>query len=212
MQKVTNSNFTHCFVEELFVVSKLRYGNTNTFFIRGTSGNLLIDTDYAGTIPAFFRAIKANNIKISDISYVLATHYYPDHIGLVSELMKQGVKLLLIDTQCAYVHFADKIFSKDKYLDYEPIDSFKATIVSCENSRKFLRGIGIAGEIISTTSHSEDSISLILDNGVCIVGDLEPIDYLEAYDENINLKIDWKLIMNYNPKIIYYAHANEKVL
>jgi len=52
---------------------KLKYGNTNTFFIRGTSGNLLIDTDYAGTLPAFYRAIKDYKIKISDITYVLAT-------------------------------------------------------------------------------------------------------------------------------------------
>ena len=37
---------------------KLKYGNTNTFFIRGMSGNLLVDTDYAGTLPAFYRAIK----------------------------------------------------------------------------------------------------------------------------------------------------------
>ena len=29
------------------------------------------------------------------------TYYHPDHIGLVSELMKQGVKLLVIDTQCS---------------------------------------------------------------------------------------------------------------
>ncbi len=35
------------------MVSKLKYGNTNTFFIHGISGNLLIDTDYAGTLPAF---------------------------------------------------------------------------------------------------------------------------------------------------------------
>lgn len=203
---------THCFMGKLFMVSKLRYGNTNTFFIRGTSGNLLIDTDYAGTMPAFFRAIKANSIKISDISYVLATHYHPDHIGLVSELMKQGVKLILIDTQCSHIHFADEIFSRDKHLSYEPIDSTEAMLVSCEDSRKFLGNIGIDGEIISTTSHSKDSISLILDNGVCLVGDLEPIDYLEAYDNNINLKTDWEIIMKYNPKIIYYAHANEKAL
>lgn len=45
----------------------------------------------------------------------------------------------------------------------------------------------IAGEIISTTSHFEDSISLVLDNSVCIVGDLEPIDYLDTYEENTKL-------------------------
>ena len=86
------------------MVRKLKYGNTNTFLVRGESGYLLVDTDYAGTLPAFYRAIKQYNIKVSDLSYILATHYHPDHIGLVSELMKQGVKLLVIDTQCSNIH------------------------------------------------------------------------------------------------------------
>lgn len=194
------------------MVTKLKYGNTNTFLIRGTGGNLLIDTDYAGTLSSFYRAIKEHGIKVSDIDYVLATHYHPDHIGLVSELMKQGVKLLLIDNQQSYIHFADEIFSRDKRFDYEPINADEATIISSEGSEKFLKSIGIEGEIISTTSHSEDSVSLVLDNGVCIVGDLEPIEYLGAYEGNERLRQDWELVMSYNPQIIYYAHANEKAL
>lgn len=194
------------------MVSKLRYGNTNTFLIRGKSGYLLIDTDYAGTIQAFYGAIKKYNIKVSDISYVLATHYHPDHIGLVSELMKQGVKLLVVDTQCSHIHYSDEIFSRDKRLNYETINEKGARVISCKESREFLKGIGIEGEIISTTSHSEDSISMVLDNGGCIVGDLEPIEYLGAYEQNVRLKEDWELVMSYNPKLIYYAHANEKVL
>ena len=47
--------------------TKLKYGNTNTFFIRGMRGNLLVDTDYAGTLPAFYKAIKEQEIKISDL-------------------------------------------------------------------------------------------------------------------------------------------------
>lgn len=194
------------------MVSKLRYGNTNTFLVQGENGYLLVDTDYAGTMPAFYRAIKKNNIKVNDILYVLATHYHPDHIGLVSELREQGVRLLVIDTQCSQIHYSDEIFSRDKRLIYKPIEEKDAIVISCQTSREFLNNIGIAGEIISTTSHSEDSISLILDNGICIVGDLEPIDYLDAYEENTNLKTDWELVMSYNPKHIYYAHANEKIL
>ena len=193
------------------MISKLRYGNTNTFFIQGTSGGLLIDTDFAGTLPAFYKAIKEHSIKISDISYILATHYHPDHIGLISELMKQGVKLLLINIQKSYIHFADEIFRRDKRLEYEPINIDNSVIINCKASREFLKNIGIEGEIISTPSHSKDSISLILDNGICFVGDLEPIEYLDAYDSNIKLKSDWDLVMSYNPKMIYYAHANEKI-
>ena len=46
------------------MVSKLRYGNTNTFLIQGERGYLLVDTDYAGTMPAFYGAIKKQNIKV----------------------------------------------------------------------------------------------------------------------------------------------------
>ena len=191
---------------------KLKYGNTNTFFIRGTSENLLVDTDYAGTLTAFYRAIKEQTIKISDITYILATHYHPDHIGLIGELINQGVKLLVIDTQYSYIHFADNIFSRDKRLAYEPIHMDNAIIINTEESRAFLRNIGIDGEIVATTSHSADSISLILDSGECFVGDLEPIEYLAAYDQNDRLNYDWELIMHYAPKKIYYAHANEKIL
>lgn len=194
------------------MVIKLKYGNTNTFFIRGIRGNLLIDTDYLGTLPLFYKEIKKYDIGLMDITYVLATHYHPDHIGLVSELMEQGVKLLLIDTQADYIHYSDEIFSREKYLQYVPINKESAILVKCGESRAFLHNMGIEGEILSTPSHSNDSISLLLDNGDCFVGDLEPMDYLDAYEENIELKKDWELIMRYNPQKIFYAHANERVL
>ena len=54
------------------MVSKLKYGNTNTFLIRGISGNLLVDTDYAGMLPLFYKEIKKHNIGLNDINYVLA--------------------------------------------------------------------------------------------------------------------------------------------
>lgn len=194
------------------MVSRLKYGNTNTFFIRGTSGNLLIDTDYAGTLPLFYKELKKNTIGSDDITYVLATHYHPDHIGLIGELMELGIKLLLLDTQIEYVHFSDEIFGRDKGAKYMPINEKEALFLKCEESRAFLHSMGIEGEILSTPSHSNDSISLVLDNGLCFVGDLEPIDYLAAYEKNTRLEDDWKLIMRYNPKIIFYAHANEKIL
>lgn len=184
----------------------LRYGSTNTVFLES---GMLIDTDYAGTLHGFYRTIKANGIKVTDMKYVLATHYHPDHMGLISELMKQGVQLLLTDTQREYVHYSDRIFARDS-IPYVPIDETKAVIISCENSRKFLNDIGINGEIISTPSHSPDSVSVILDDGCCIIGDLEPIEYLEAYENNQALQADWKRIMSYEPKRIIYAHANEK--
>ena len=191
---------------------RLKYGNTNTFYVPGTNGGLLIDTDYAGTLPAFFRALKANLLKLDDISCVLPTHCHPDHVGLIGDLQKHGVKLLLIDSQLGRVRFAEDIFARDSRLRYVPIDEKLARIISCDESRTLLRSIGIDGEIIRTPSHSEDSVSVILDCGDCFVGDLEPYEYLEGYVDYPQLQKDWNLILSKDPRRILYAHANEKTL
>ena len=92
-------------------------------------------------------------------------------------------------------------------VSYTHLDVYKrqedAVLVKCKESRVFLHSIGIEGEILSTPSHSKDSISLILDDGSCFVGDLEPIDYLDAYDNNVELKEDWKIVMSRNSKVIF---------
>lgn len=191
------------------MVIKIKYGNTNTYLIKGDSGNLLIDTDYAGTKLDFYKAIKEVNVKICDITYVIATHYHPDHMGLISELMQQGVKLLIIDKQLNYVHFSDKIFSRDKRLNYKSINECDALIVTCPEAEKILYSIGVSANIVPTCSHSEDGIALILNSGECFVGDLEPKEHLEAYN-NEDLKNDWENIVQYKPKIIYFGHINKK--
>lgn len=192
------------------MITKIRYGNTNTFLIRGTNANLLIDTDYAGTLPAFYKAIKELGIKVSDINYVLATHYHPDHIGLVSELMEQGVKLIIMESQTVHVHYSDSIFAREPHLNYKPIDESKALILSFDDARSFLASLGIDGNIGSTESHSEDSIYVSLSDGSFILGDLEPLEYLDAYKDNVALRNDWDEILKQKPSLLLYAHANEK--
>lgn len=188
------------------MVIKLKYGNTNTYFTDG----LLIDTDYAGTLPAFYKEIKRNDISVADIKYVLATHYHPDHMGIIGELTELGVKLLILEHQLEYVHFSDKIFAREPRPNFKPIDESKAVVISCKESRSFLRGMGILGEIISTKSHSEDGVAVALKNGNCFVGDLEPFEYIEAYENNAALKADWERILSFAPAVIHYGHANDR--
>ena len=192
--------------------TKIRYGNTNTFYIKGNGAGILVDTDFAGTLPAFYKAAKAQGVSVSDIAYVLCTHYHPDHCGLASSLMAQGVKLLVMESQTGSLHYSDPIFAKQPRLEYVPIEDEKALVLSFANSRSFLSNLGIEGEIISTPSHSEDSICVMLDEGICLAGDLEPYEYLAAYSDNAALKADWDKVLSYSPKRICYAHANEKII
>lgn len=190
---------------------RLRYGRTNTFLVRGEHGNLLVDTDWAGTLSSFYKAAKHEGMGVKDIDYVLATHYHPDHMGLISELMTQGVNLLVMDVQQDFVHFSDSIFAKE-HTPYTPIDDTLATVISCKESRGFLERLGISGEIIHTPSHSEDSICLVLDGGDCFVGDLQPYEYREFYGKCSPLWTDWNSVLSFHPKRILYAHVPEKRL
>lgn len=191
------------------MVQLLKYGNTNTYYVKGDDVGVLVDTDWAGTLPAFFKEIKRQGISIDSIKYLLVTHYHPDHMGIAGELMEQGVQLVVMDLQQEYIHFSDSIFEKDKRVNYSPIDLEKAIIISCEESRSFLAQIGIAGEIIATPGHSEDSISLLLDEGIAIVGDLYPLGAAPAFQDEV-INNSWNKILNYNVKKIYYGHAKEE--
>ena len=192
------------------LITTLRYGNTNTFLIRGTKRFILIDTDFAGTLPAFYKALGKTGIKVSDIAYVICTHYHPDHCGLVSQLAEQGITPVVMESQTEHVHYPDEIFSRQPQLNYKPILVEGTKTITFKDSRAFLGELGIEGEIIPTPSHSEDSISVILDDGTVIAGDLEPLEYLAGYADNAALKADWDRIMSLGPNKILYAHANVK--
>ncbi len=183
----------------------LRYGNTNTFFI---PGGLLVDTDYAGMLPAFYKALKENGIRLESITHVMATHYHPDHCGLIGEIQHRGIKLILMESQTASVHSSDYIFDRDG-LQYVPIDESNADLIRFEESREYLKTMGIAGEIVPVQSHSTDSVSVILDNGDCFVGDLQPKEFIDSYDDNEALQADWERVMSYDPKRILFAHMPE---
>ena len=184
---------------------RLTYGTTNTYFIDG----LLVDTGYAGTLQAFYRALKDSGLQAGDIRYMLATHYHPDHMGLIGILAQRGAKLLIADTQTEMLHFSDRIFERDR-LPFVPIDEARAAVFPCTESRTFLKRIGIAGEILSTPSHSPDSITLALDDGNCFVGDLAPAEYAEAWGDPEMLKKDWQRISALKPAKIHFAHMPER--
>lgn len=63
--------------------------------------------------------------------------------------------------------------------------------------------------MVGIISHSNDGIAIILDDGNCYVGDLEPIEFIGAYENNQALQVDWKRILRYNPVTIHYGHAND---
>ena len=74
-----------------------------------------------------------------------------------------------------------------------------------DESRKFLANLGINGEIISTPGHSDDSITLILDEGFVFTGNLQPRFMLPGEDKISHES--WNKIYQHKITRIYPGHG-----
>lgn len=193
------------------MIYELHYAATNTYLIEGTRGRLLFDTGWAGTYEAFCRAMGEMRIPVQSIDYVLISHFHPDHMGIAQEIAGRGAVIAAADVQRSYIHAADGVFAKDAKVHFQPIDDAKIRWITPGESREFLAELGIDGEIIPTPGHSDDSITLALDDGSLFVGDLNPLYELELH-EGTTIAYSWSKLLARKPKTVYYGHARTAVL
>lgn len=149
------------------------YQSTNYYAMDIKSGKLLVDCGWPGTLPQFTKVLQRKGISLSEIKYLLVTHFHPDHAGLVQDIKNQGAKLILPECQADYISPFAEYFT-GKPFPYVEIRQNDNLILKLDDSRKFLADIGLGGEIIHTPGHSDDSVTLILDEGFAFTGDLHP--------------------------------------
>lgn len=193
------------------MITELKYAKTNTYLIKGKDKYILFDTDWAGTFSLFCKSLKKHGIKLQDIGYLFISHFHPDHMGIAQEIANSGVQIVVMDIQQDFIHSADIIFKKEKRSGFIPIDDSRIKTLNISDSRAFLGEIGITGEIFHTPGHSDDSISLYLDEGVLFVGDLNPLYELEAH-KGTQIAESWDILLALDPKVVYYGHAKAAVL
>ncbi|HJS20170.1 MAG TPA: MBL fold metallo-hydrolase [Anaerolineales bacterium] len=147
------------------------YASTNYYAIDIKEGKLLVDCGWPGTLSQFTNVLKRKGISLSEIKYLLVTHFHPDHAGLVQELKDQGIKFILPECQVDFVAPFGEYF-KGKSFPYVEIKQHDNLILKLADSRSFLSWLGLDGEVLHTPGHSDDSVTLILDEGFAFTGDL----------------------------------------
>lgn len=147
------------------------YDSTNYYVIGSGKNRLLVDVGWPGTVGKLLANLKRKGIALDEIRYLLATHYHPDHAGLVQELKNKGVRLMVAEGQRESIP-ALKQWMKPE-MHYVDIDLRDNTAVTLSESRAFLANLELAGEVVSTPGHSDDSVSLVLDSGDAFTGDLQ---------------------------------------
>lgn len=180
------------------------YLSTNYWVVSAGKSRLLVDLGYPGTMGTMRARLHQMDIPLKEIRYALATHYHIDHAGLAQELKLEGVKLLVLETQSAAIPLT-KQFTKpqDHFVDIA-LDG--NVTISFPESRAYLAQIGIPGEILPTPGHSDDSVSLLLDDGSVFTGDLTPLDL--AWGEAAGAVVtSWQLLEKKGAKRVYPGHG-----
>lgn len=169
---------------------ELNTGTTRNFLLPCPGGYLLVDTGYSHNYKRFLKLLHKHNISVQQIKYLLLTHHHHDHSGFALRLRTQS-NCKLVANQKALPYLAGGTLSaKLKPLNacirhllffirpfmpkavFEPVEVKPDDIILQQPKTEISDILGYSAYIIHTPGHSDDSISLLLDDGHAFVGDV----------------------------------------
>ncbi len=131
----------------------LRLGIVNAFLLRGREKHVLVDTGTAGKLSAISGHLERCGVSLTDIGLILVTHAHPDHIGSLADIVQAtGAKVV--------VHRQEVEHLRGIVPDILVDDEFDLNLY------------GFAGKVIWTPGHTRGSVSVVLESGEAVVGDL----------------------------------------
>ncbi len=176
-------------------VRELKLSFNNCYLVGTDDKYILIDTGYESTWELFCKRLKEAGVGPSDISHLVLTHHHDDHCGLLNQVVEanQKIRIVMSDrapallakgandrTHCpCYVGRRVKLIFGTVQLFSKQWQTHAFPPYLCRESDILIHGetnlddadIRLSGTVIETPGHTADSISLLLEDGSCFVGD-----------------------------------------
>jgi len=187
-------------------VINISYKSTNSYLIPCDTGWLMIDTGCPDTFSQLLQSLYQHNIAITEIDYLVITHFHPGHAGLTQHLRDFGTNLIVHEYQLPYMNKLNLQFKRNQKANFRDIVAGNNIVVTDKESRSFFKTIGIDGELLSTPGHSDDSVSLLLDNHYAFIGDLPSLSLLEDTND-LTIYDSWDILQRHNVTNIYPGHG-----
>ena len=168
------------------VIHQLRLRFSNAYLLTGDHRPVLVDTGSPGDGPALEAGCAAAGVNPRDLALILHTHAHSDHGGNTAEWARRAgcpVSLHAADGELAArghngrlrgVGLRGRLMAP--FFSGGAFPSFAADLPATEGQR--LDGFGVAGTVLHTPGHTRGSVSIVLDSGDAIVGDLLMGGYL----------------------------------
>jgi len=206
-------------------VIQVRMGMVSSFLVR-QEGAILVDTGYPGSENTILDALSKEGIAPRDIRLILLTHGHGDHAGSAAKLKEMtGARVAVHENDSDKLRTGNQgslhatclsgiLFSlvlgvgrKPAYPPLEPDIVFTDLLD--------LKPFGIQGMVVPTPGHTPGSVSVILENGDAIVGDLimpaipsgrPGLPYWAEDREEAKKSI--RKVLSYQPDRIFLAHGS----
>ncbi len=210
-------------------VTGLRLGPiSRMFLVQSDAGVVVVDAGMAGQTDRAVAALAAHGVAPQDVRLILITHGHIDHFGGAKALRARTGAPVAVHTLDAdalrngqnmgplkpttpltglLLSIGARMVAPDPAIAFEPDIVFDAPWR--------LDDYGIAGEVLHTPGHTPGSVTLLLDNGAAIVGDLATGNWLfptraapplVAWD----LKRNWEslhALLERHPTRLYITHG-----
>ncbi len=148
------------------------YKSVNCYAVEIGGGYLLIDVGMPGAYGELVSVLKRKSVPLEKIRFVVVTHFHPDHCGVAQELKNAGVTLLLGHVQERHLAEANRTLAK--FAGFVPISDVGNAAVATDNRAAWIAATGMDGVLLHTPGHSDDSVSVVIDELGAFVGDLRP--------------------------------------
>jgi endoribonuclease LACTB2 len=180
------------------------YRSTNFWVLSTSRARMLIDLGWPGQVGALEAELRRKNIPLAEISHGVATHFHMDHAGAAQDLKNRGMRLIVTHEQVSAVPaMAQWKKTMPGYTEIDPRDNL---VIACSESRALLATLGLAGELIHTPGHSDDSISLLLDTGDVFTGDLTDPRLIGAEDPSLVIA-SWRTLRDRGATKVHAGHG-----